>query len=152
MRHKFWTSLRSDKLKSQTRHKYDTITSFNELLREIRIVEKELNISSTAGASQPKKGHQHAISVESDPQIASVTEMEDKFVKKLESLEQKNSQLESKLDKILNKLGSQSTSDKADAGQRSGQNKGRGRGGYNKSRGRGKWNNKGKAKNEDHPN
>ena len=39
LRHKFWTSLSSDKLKSQTRHKYDTILDYNQLLREIRQVD-----------------------------------------------------------------------------------------------------------------
>ena len=45
LRHKFWTSLRCEKLKSQTRHKYDTISSYDELLRELRQVEKEISIS-----------------------------------------------------------------------------------------------------------
>ena len=43
LRHKFWQSLSSEKLKSQTRHKYDTIFSFDLLLREIRMVEKQLS-------------------------------------------------------------------------------------------------------------
>ena len=42
LRHKFWT-LSCETLESQTRHKY-TIRSFDELLREIRQVEKKLSI------------------------------------------------------------------------------------------------------------
>ncbi|XP_060080484.1 uncharacterized protein LOC132559870 [Ylistrum balloti] len=51
LRHKFWTSLSSDRLKSQTRHKYDTIKDFDLLLREIRRVEKELSLQDTASGS-----------------------------------------------------------------------------------------------------
>ncbi|XP_041349398.1 modulator of apoptosis 1-like [Gigantopelta aegis] len=45
LRHKFWISLKSDQLKSQTRHKYDTIKEYDELMREIRQVEKELSLT-----------------------------------------------------------------------------------------------------------
>ena len=34
--HTFWTSLHLDQLKSQPRHKYDTIREYDVLLREIR--------------------------------------------------------------------------------------------------------------------
>ena len=43
LRSKFWTGLRSEKLKSQTRHKYDNILSYELLLREIRAVDMEIN-------------------------------------------------------------------------------------------------------------
>ncbi|XP_033729405.1 uncharacterized protein LOC117318540 [Pecten maximus] len=76
LRHKFWTSLYSDNLKSQTRHKYDNIMSFDHLLREIRIVEKELDLcSSTACKSQDsskkKKAQSHNVTAEVDQQQAS---------------------------------------------------------------------------------
>ncbi|XP_021341185.1 uncharacterized protein LOC110442076 [Mizuhopecten yessoensis] len=154
MRHKFWTSLSSDKLKSQTRHKYDTLTGYSELLREIRVVEKELSLTfstgTATGASQTKKGHQHVVNAESEQQVAAVGDIEKKFDQKLKSLEEKlSSQIEGKFDKILDKLGNRSSGNSQRSGQdsqRSGQNnKGRGRGGYNRSRGN--WhNNKDKAK------
>ena len=43
LRSKFWTGLRSDKLKNQTRHKYDSIKSYDLLLKEIRAVDLEIN-------------------------------------------------------------------------------------------------------------
>lgn len=60
----FWTSLRSEKLKGQTRHKYDSITKYDKLLLEIRRVEKELSISTRA--DEKKVVHQHGMSTESD--------------------------------------------------------------------------------------
>ncbi len=42
LRSKFWTSLRNERLKNQTRHKYDTVKNFDHLLREIRAVDLEL--------------------------------------------------------------------------------------------------------------
>ena len=45
LRNKFWTSLSSEKLKSQTRHKYDSIRDYDRLLLEIRRVEKEISIN-----------------------------------------------------------------------------------------------------------
>jgi len=44
LRYKFWTSLKSDNIKYQTRHKYDTVIDFHELVREIRMVEREIKI------------------------------------------------------------------------------------------------------------
>ena len=46
LRHKFWQSLSSKELKAQTRHKYDSISDFNQLLAAIRIVEKQITIFS----------------------------------------------------------------------------------------------------------
>lgn len=56
LRSKFWTGLRDEKLKILTRNKYDTITDFNRLLKEVRSVEQELlastNISATVSTAQ----------------------------------------------------------------------------------------------------
>lgn len=144
LRHKFWTSLHSDKLKSQTRHKYDSITSFNELLREIRTVEKELDISSETSNSsgqqgaQKKKGQSQAVSCEVEQQHAtSITDLGKEVDQKLKALEDKlSSQIENKFDQILSKLGETKSQDQQRQGQRSGNRGYRGRGGY---RGR-KWN------------
>ncbi|XP_052809305.1 paraneoplastic antigen Ma3-like [Mya arenaria] len=55
LRHKFWTSLNSETLKGQTRHKYDTLSDFNSLFREIRTVEKEISLT-TEGADMDNIG------------------------------------------------------------------------------------------------
>ena len=55
LRCKFWTSLHSDKLKSQTRHKYDSVTSYDKLIREVRAVEHELLLTKSTSNSSVKK-------------------------------------------------------------------------------------------------
>ncbi|XP_021347673.1 uncharacterized protein LOC110460701 [Mizuhopecten yessoensis] len=88
LRHKFWTSLHSDKLKSQTRHKYDTLTDYDSLLREIRTVESELELANNT--TQKKKGQHQAVSVEVDQ--LSVGDISKDFDKKLKLLEEKANQ------------------------------------------------------------
>lgn len=136
LRHKFWTSLSSEKLKSQTRHKYDSITSYNELLREIRTVDREINssVSTTPGQGQKKvKGQSQAVSCEVDQQqVSSMDQLSKEFDRKLKTLEEKlGAQIDSKLDMILSKLGD---SDKTDTKQGPRFDRGRGyrgrRGGY----------------------
>lgn len=51
LRSKFWTGLRDEKLKILTRNKYDSISDYNRLLREVRSVEHELSASSNISAS-----------------------------------------------------------------------------------------------------
>ncbi|XP_060604528.1 uncharacterized protein LOC132757299 [Ruditapes philippinarum] len=51
LRSKFWTGLRDEKLKILTRNKYDSISDYNTLLREVRSVEHELSASSNISAS-----------------------------------------------------------------------------------------------------
>ena len=43
LRYKFWTGLKDDQLKDASRHKYDTIKEFGELLKEVRKIEQELS-------------------------------------------------------------------------------------------------------------
>ena len=113
LRHKFWTSLRCEKLKSQTRHKYDTISSYDELLRELRQVEKEISISkhsvevehdgsSARGKhSGGKNVHQQAITTDADR----IAGLEKKLDSKMQSLESRMTTLiDSKFSTILQKL------------------------------------------------
>ena len=90
LRCKFWTSLRSDQLKSQTRHKYDTVKEYEQLIKEVRTVEHEmsLNVQSTAAAAGTKKTHQAAISVENDLEKR-LKALELKVDGKFDSLEKK---------------------------------------------------------------
>lgn len=127
LRHKFWTSLRSEKLKGQTRHKYDSITKYDKLLLEIRRVEKELSISTRA---DEKKGvvHQHGMSTESDLQV-----LEQKMNKKMEDMEKTlNGKLDEKFNQILAKLDTrkETGSNNNYHGGWSRGNNGRGRGNY----------------------
>ena len=127
LRHKFWTSLQSERLKSQTRHKYDTIKNYDDLLREIRMVEKEISIGTITNKSKP---HQHPVYASHEQELST---LEDKMNSKIQSLE---SRLETKLDEkfnlVLERLNSidvngcnQSTTSGTGYDQ-SGSNKGRG--------------------------
>ena len=113
LRHKFWSSLSCDRLKSQTRHKYDTITNYDELLREIRQVEKEITLNQTtklesSGSSYSgkqggngKKVCQQAITTDGDR----VDSLEKRFDKRFHDLENRmTSRIESKFNAILEKL------------------------------------------------
>ncbi len=62
LRSKFWSGLRSDALKSHTRHKYDSIKTFDVLLREIRAIDFELGMAhskSGPGTAGKVKSIQH---------------------------------------------------------------------------------------------
>jgi len=95
--HKFWTSLASDKLKGQTRHKYDSISNYDELLREIRSVEKELKVSSS---TQSKKATANPVVVDSQS-----VDLEKKYDSKFQDLEKRlDSKIDDKFSQILAKL------------------------------------------------
>lgn len=99
LRHKFWPSLASDRLKSQTRHKYDTVLDFDDLLREIRTVEKEISISPSSSSASKKAVHQP---VQVDDQLK---EVERRWDQKMESMEKRiDSKIDEKFNLILQKL------------------------------------------------
>lgn len=128
LRHKFWTGLSSDMLRLQTRHKYDTLADYNQLLREIRKVEKEmlrtstssnLNSSSTGNVlqttpfSKKVSVKNNTVTADSDVQQQfSLLEKKmqsrlDQFDTKLTSWENMMDQkINSKFDQILQKLDS----------------------------------------------
>jgi hypothetical protein len=56
IRAKFWSGLRDPELKNATRYNYDIIKNFDELRKEVRAVELELEI---AGASKPENTATH---------------------------------------------------------------------------------------------
>lgn len=98
LRHKFWTSLSSERLKSQTRHKYDTLKNYDHLLLEIRKVEKEMAINKTPAEKvstdfKNSRLHQHGIAVED--------EVEEKINKRIENLQ---TELEGKIDDKFNQI------------------------------------------------
>lgn len=83
LRSKFWTGLKDDRLKTQTRHKYDSIMDFNILFKEIRAVEQEL------AANRVKKVNVQSVS---DDKV-------DKMAKQMDQLLDRLKQLEAKIDK-----------------------------------------------------
>jgi hypothetical protein len=56
LRAKLWSGLRDSALKNVTRYNYDIIKNFDELRKEVRAVELELEIS---GASKPENTATH---------------------------------------------------------------------------------------------
>ena len=111
LRHKFWTSLASEKLKSQTRHKYDTISDYNCLLKEIRMVDKEINMSVPISPRHPTgRGQVNAVYDQSMEQRFS--NLEKSLKSELSLIEKRlEDKYESKLDRILQRLESTHTTD-----------------------------------------
>lgn len=109
LKEKFWTCLRSDGLKAQTRHKFETIERYEDLLKEVRKVERELNISNYPpqvkipinATTHPTKKSPHQAAINFDK----FNELELKFEKKLEQLEKRlDDKIDQKFDLILQKL------------------------------------------------
>lgn len=166
LKHKFWTSLSSSSLKSQTRHKYDTIRDYDTLLREIRKVEKEINLqhpakpstkssstsNSSTDAKTSTKARQHSV------QADSLSDLEAKFDDKITKLEK---EFNSKLDKVLQKLDTLGSGGTSHSQKGNGQKKGYyGKKGQNQGQSQGQGNNqsqgqsqkKGQDKNRKDPN
>jgi hypothetical protein len=97
LRTKFWSSLHSDQLRSQTRHKYDANLDYNSLLREIRQVEKELSLraSTTTSICRPKV---QANAVVSDHSL------EDRFQELEQNVKRDMAKFDSKFDMVLDRL------------------------------------------------
>ncbi|XP_052786035.1 uncharacterized protein LOC128221468 [Mya arenaria] len=66
LRHKVWTGLSSETLRLQTRHKYDTVRNYNELVRELGQVEEKITRSqprpSNGSSTRPRRAaHKSAV-------------------------------------------------------------------------------------------
>lgn len=83
LRSKFWTGLRDEKLRLLTRHKYDSVISYDRLLGEVRAVEQELMTTEKVSTAQ----HQ-AVSVEKDKAVEELAKKMDTMMLKMQSLEQ----------------------------------------------------------------
>jgi len=153
LKHKFWTGLSSEHLRSQTRHKYDSLSDYDSLLREIRIVEKEMeNYPSSQSQPSSKKATQQPVVV--DSQLAAMEKRYDQKLVDLESrfdtkLDDKFGQILQRLDCLPDNRGSQHQSNGnsgfrgSNRGYRPG-NRGKSGGGYNHRRGsRGNYANQG---------
>ena len=62
LRSKFWTGLKNTQLRNATRHKYDSLTDFQTLLREIRQIEVEEQNLVKSKDPKPKTAQQHQAS------------------------------------------------------------------------------------------
>ena len=89
LRAKFWSGLRDPALKNATRYKYDIIKNVDELRKEVRAVELELEIS---GASRPDNTATHQ-------PVSAVSNMSELF-KTLELLNKRLDNFEGELKKV----------------------------------------------------
>ena len=87
------------KVKSQTRHKYDTLTNYDHFLLGIRRVEKKISINknpdkaSKSVESRGQRLYQHGISVEND--------VEERINRRIQNLQ---SEIEGKIDETFNQI------------------------------------------------
>ena len=93
LRAKLWSGLRDSALKNVTRYNYDIIKNFDELRKEVRAVELELEIS---GASKPENTATHQ-------PLSAVSDMSELW-KTLELLNKRLDNFESELKKVNNKV------------------------------------------------
>ena len=88
LRNKFWTGLVDDRLKNASRHKYDTVKDFGELLREVRKIEQEV-----LGSEKLKKNAQHHSSTVENSNLASkideIAASMQGLIKRMDGLERK---------------------------------------------------------------
>jgi hypothetical protein len=89
LRAKFWSDLKYPELKNATRYTYDIIKNFDELRKEVRAVELELEIS---GASKPESTATHQ-------PVSAVSEMNE-LLKTLELLNKRLDNYEGELKKV----------------------------------------------------
>ena len=89
LRTKLWSVLRNSALKNATRYKYDTIKNFDELRKEVRAIELELEISGTS-KTPASATHQP---------VTATSEMSE-LLKKLETLNKRLDSFEGELKKV----------------------------------------------------
>lgn len=89
LRSKFWNGLKDEKLKILTRNKYDMITDFYRLLREVRTVELELAAANSAPLAAPAKvTQQQCTNTQKEKDInADICTMMDTLMSRMVSLE-----------------------------------------------------------------
>ena len=96
LRSKFWTGLKNTQLRNATRHKYDSLSDFQTLLKEIRQVEVEEQNLVKSKDPKPKTAQQHQ---------ASASASSEKFSN--EEIYKQLCQLKSQLDKLEHKMSSE---------------------------------------------
>ena len=119
LRAKFWSGLRDPALKNATRYKYD-IKNFDELRKEVRAVELELEIS---GASKPENTATHQ-------PVSAVSDMSELF-KTLELLNKRLDNFEGELKKVKESKQPDDQSKQQSSGNYGNYNRGSYRGRFN---------------------
>ncbi|CAG2226925.1 unnamed protein product [Mytilus edulis] len=138
LRTKFWSGIRDSALKNATRYKYDTIKNFDELRKEVRAVELELQISS---ASKPTATVIHQ-------PVTAVSDM-NVLIQKLDAFNKRLDNFEGELKKVKESQGDDQQNRQNNKPQGSGNywnNRGTQRGRYNnnyRGNGRGRYNYRG---------
>ncbi|XP_033757328.1 uncharacterized protein LOC117339721 [Pecten maximus] len=88
LRSKFWTSL-NERLKTQTRNKYETIKSFDMLVREVRAIELELTNNDKVKSSAKKGQHQPVHAEQMQSKIEIMAEQLTTLCEKIKDLDSK---------------------------------------------------------------
>lgn len=86
LRSKVWTSLSNESLKSQTRHKYDSIKDFHLLMREIRMVDLELSAKDNKTPKAKVQNQSLQLSLPNNDKIEKLSEQMEKVLKKINDL------------------------------------------------------------------
>lgn len=99
LRSKFWTSLKNERLKNQTRHKYDSLKSFDALLREIRVVDLELtaadSLAHTPNPAKQKHAQHHTVQLDAPDQSTKIDKMSEQMTQLMEKLKTMEKKIES---------------------------------------------------------
>ena len=119
-RAKFWSGLKDPELKKVTRYTYDIIKNFDELRKQVRAVELELEIS---GASKPENTATHQL-------VSAVSDMSE-FLKTLELLNKRLDNYEGELKKVKESKQSDNQTKQQSSGNYSNYNRGLYIGGFN---------------------
>lgn len=101
LRHQLWHGLFSERLKDQTHHKFDSVQNYDQLLKEIRVVERGIsNSSKSKNTLGSRKAQQHALVTEDK-----VSDLEKRFDEKLGKLEKRiEERMDTKFDQVLTRL------------------------------------------------
>lgn len=91
LRSKFWTGLKSQQLRNSTRHLYDSIKDFQDLLREIRKVDQEINSSRPLSSKTPKTAQQQSSQASSEESASNsqLLKQMTELMSRMKTLEQK---------------------------------------------------------------
>ena len=114
LRHRFWTGLSSPILRDKTRTDYESCTDYAQLLRRVRIKEKELGVSNPSSISSKKAQHNPLTSRTDTSSIdfklkELESRLDSKFSSQLSAMQSQLNGIDSKFDQIMKKLGSASS-------------------------------------------
>lgn len=130
LRSKFWSGLRDPLLKNASRYKYDTISDFDQLRKEIRAI--ELDLSNYANTEVESKAQQH---------VQNTNVQSDKLDELLKSMKDLNKRMCSVEDELKKTKENSQNNKSSNQGHFRGNNRGRWYGNRNNNRNRGGYQN-----------